>query len=120
MAHDSDEATSTLRAQEQADSRPSVSTRRGSDVLEATELSRIRTQYSRATDSYRAASGSTSQATPTGPRKLKSVISKFWNNQISIIVAHEASRDHLGTCAIQSLSYVRPLALLHIDRDKAS
>jgi len=103
MAHDSGEASTTLKAPEQADSLGlgSTSRRRGSDILEATELTRIRTQYSRATDSYHATSGSISHANPTGLARLKYVISKFWNNQISVIVAHEASRDHLGMCAIQ-------------------
>jgi hypothetical protein len=104
MARNPDEATSTLAVQDQPESRRSVPqqshSRCGSDVLEATELSRIRTQYSRATESYRRAPSSTSQASPTGLWRWKYAIRKIWKNQISIIVPHEACRDHLGMYAI--------------------
>jgi len=100
MAHNPCEATSISTVQDQRESRHSLSqsgSRRGSDVLEATELSRIRSNYSRATDSYRRASRPNAQASPaTGMWRWKHTIHKFWKDQISVIVAHEACRDHLG------------------------
>ena len=103
MAHNPGEASSSSTAQDQPEPHHSVSqsrSRRGSDVLEATELSRIRKNYSRATDSYRRAQGSIARAPPTGVRHWKHAIYKFWKDQISTIVAHEACRDHLGMYAI--------------------
>jgi hypothetical protein len=103
MALSPSEVTSIPTVQNQPESRHSVSqsrSRYGSDVLEATELSRIRSNYSRATDSYRAASGSIARASPTGVWRWKHAIYQFWKGQISIIVAHEACRDHLGMYAI--------------------
>ena len=98
-------ATSASKVQQQDFPRAESSSHRASDVLEATELSRIRTNYSRATAAHHehAASNSITRRPPTGLWKLKYAITKFWNNQISVIVAHEACRDHLGMYAIQSL-----------------
>ena len=103
MAHNPGEATSTTTVQDQPESSQSVSqsrSRRGSDVLEAIELSRIRSNYSRATDLHRRATGSVAQASPTGVWRWKHAIYKFWKDQINIIVAHEACRDHLGMYSI--------------------
>jgi hypothetical protein len=107
MAHDSITATSSAIRQEQRGFlHPPSQSREASNTLEATELSRIRTNYSRATASHRqqAASNSASRAPPTGLWRCKYAITKFWNRQISVIVPHEACRDHLGMYAIQSLS----------------
>jgi hypothetical protein len=107
MAHSPGEAADNSIVQDQPNSGHSVSlSHHGSDLLEATELSRIRTQYSRATASYRRASGSTSQASPTGLWRLRYAIWKFWRNQISVIVAHEACRDHLGTYCKKNISRI--------------
>ncbi len=103
MAHNPGGGTSISTVQDQPDSLYSVPpshSRRGSDALEATELARIRTNYSRATDSYRRAPSSSSQASPTGLWWWKYAIWKFWNSQISIIVPHVSCRDHLGMCAL--------------------
>jgi hypothetical protein len=66
---------------------------RDSDALEATELSRIRRQYSRASSSHLAVSVTVPQG---GWERVKHTISKFWRHQISVVVAHDACRDHLG------------------------
>jgi hypothetical protein len=103
MAHNPRGGTNISTVQDQPESRLSVSrshSRRGSDVLEATELSRIRSNYSRATDSYLRATSSTSSSSPTGLWLWKYAIWKFWKSQISVIVPHVASRDHLGMYAI--------------------
>lgn len=103
MAHNPGETSNSSTAQDQPEPRHSVSqsrSRRGSDVLEATELTRIKTNYSRATDSYSRAQGSIARASPTGVWRWKNAIYKFWRDQISTIVAHEACRDHLGMYAI--------------------
>jgi hypothetical protein len=106
MADDPDEGPGTSTTPDQRDARPSTSrSRSGSDGLEATELSQIRTQYSQTSNSYRRDGRKlNSQNPPPGFGKLKYAITKFWNNQISVIVPHEACRDHLGTYAVQSLS----------------
>lgn len=102
MAQNPDGGTSISTIQDQPESRLSLSqsqSRRRSDALEATELSRIRTNYSRATDSYRRAPSST-PASPTRLWRWKYAVRKFWWSQISIVVPHAACRDHLGMYAI--------------------
>lgn len=107
MAHDLGEATSASIVRDQVQSPHSVSlSHRESDLLEATELSRIRSQYSRTTDLYRRASSSNSRASPRGLRRLTYAIWKFWRNQISVVVAHEACRDHLGMYQILSRTII--------------
>jgi hypothetical protein len=91
--------------------------RRGSDVLEATELARIRSDYSRATDLYGRASSSASRASPTGLGRWKHTIAKFWRSQISIVVPYVACRDHLGMyctlCYHNTLTYLICSRLAH-------
>jgi hypothetical protein len=72
--------------------------RRDSSALEATELSRIRRQYSRVSSSHHTASFTVSRRSTSlnGWAKIKYTMSKFWKNQISVIVDHDACRDHLG------------------------
>jgi hypothetical protein len=70
--------------------------RRGSDSYEATELARIRTRYSNASTSRRPATVATAQRPTTALARVQNAILKFWRNQISVIVAHDACRDHLG------------------------
>jgi hypothetical protein len=103
MADDYSKVVSPPPIAQVQDSRPREVTnpRRDINDLEVVELSRIRTDYRRATASYHTASVRTSTGPPTGLRWLKHAVSKFWRSQISMVVAHEACRDHLGTSAIQ-------------------
>jgi hypothetical protein len=98
MAQESERETvgTTSIVYEQLDS--PATPRRDSNALEATGLSRIRRQYSRASLSHHATSVTLSQrSTPlSGWAKVKYAVSKFWKNQISVIVDHNACRDHLG------------------------
>jgi hypothetical protein len=77
-----------------------------------TELSRIRSNYSRATASYREQAASVLTIPPkprTGIRKLSHAVKHFWAHQISVIVPHAACRDHLGMYA-----YVTYLCNAHV------
>jgi hypothetical protein len=66
------------------------------DAREATELSRIRSNYMRAT-SYREQGSSTHSKKPTTlPERFTYGISKFYRHQVSVTVPHETCRDHLG------------------------
>ena len=63
---------------------------------EATELARIRSNYTR-TSSYRQAGSSTASAKPDGLLEcFIYAVKVFWRRQISITVAHSTCRDHLG------------------------
>ncbi|KAK0123153.1 hypothetical protein ONS96_010155 [Cadophora gregata f. sp. sojae] len=62
---------------------------------EATELARIRSNYTRAS-SYHHAGSSTGSPKPDGLlERFNDTIRTFWRRQISITVAHSTCRDHL-------------------------
>ncbi|CZS99085.1 uncharacterized protein RAG0_07562 [Rhynchosporium agropyri] len=68
----------------------------GTDAREATELARLRSNYTRAT-SYRQAGLSVASIKPDGfLERFSYTVRAFWRRQISITVAHETCRDHLG------------------------
>lgn len=60
---------------------------------EATELDRIRTNYRRVTTSHTTVPSREPQSSLD---HLIYSISKFWRLQVSVVVAHEHCRDHLG------------------------
>lgn len=64
------------------------------DRLEATELARLRSNYSRV--SRRSGSTIAVMKPATFLGLLTYNIKKFWKNQVSVSVDHEACRDHLG------------------------
>lgn len=73
---------------------PQCSAHGDSNNLEATELRRIKSRYTSSTAIRRPAS-----ITPrpnSGLGLVRYEVSKFWKNQISIIVPHDTCRDHLG------------------------
>jgi len=75
---------------------PTDPTPAGSDARESIALARVRGQYSRASSYHRPGSSTTSGKPTTLLERLTYPISKFWRRQISITVAHESCRDHLG------------------------
>lgn len=62
------------------------------DALEATELERLRHNYSRASASRR--SGSTKPVTLL--ERFTYNVKQAWKHQVSITVEHSSCRDHLG------------------------
>ncbi|TVY85774.1 hypothetical protein LAWI1_G007748 [Lachnellula willkommii] len=65
------------------------------DRLEATEMARLRSNYSLA--SRRSGPPTIAVMKPaTLPGRLTYNVKKFWNNQVSIAVDHDACRDHLA------------------------
>jgi len=73
-------------------------TRDETDALssETTELERIKTNYRRVTTARTQASSIRSREPQTIIDRLIHSLSKFWRLQVSVIVAHENCRDHLG------------------------
>ncbi|KAH6711501.1 hypothetical protein BKA61DRAFT_92049 [Leptodontidium sp. MPI-SDFR-AT-0119] len=75
---------------------------------EATELARIRSNYTRAS-SYHQAGSSIASAKPDGLLECFShTVRAFWRRQISITVAHSTCRDHLGKLLATPLSIFLP------------
>ena len=69
-----------------------------SDEREATELARLRRNYSRASSYHQPEANPTRNSKPANLReRLTRGISTFWRRQISVNVPHDSSRDHLGT-----------------------
>lgn len=68
------------------------------DRFEATELARLRSNYSRVSQQSGPTIAVMKPATLLG--RLTYNVKKFWKNQVSIAVDHEACRDHLGMCSI--------------------
>jgi hypothetical protein len=69
----------------------------GGEALEATELARLRRNYSRAS-TYRQPGSSTASKKPTNLlERFTFAVCKFWKRQVSVIVPHVSCRDHLGT-----------------------
>jgi len=67
------------------------------ELLEATELARLRRNYSRAS-TYRQPGSSTPSKKPTTLlERFTYAVSKFWKRQVSVVVPHFSCRDHLGT-----------------------
>jgi len=73
--------------------------------LEATELSRLKTQPAAALSTSQAHNASHHQHRYLGSPVLES-IRQFWSHQVSVIVPHEACRDHLAL-ERTFLSYLR-------------
>lgn len=71
------------------------------DAREATELARLRRNYSRASQRQRGLARSLSRPNGLLKRGLYA-LNTFWKNQISVVVPHDACRDHLGTCQLCS------------------
>lgn len=67
------------------------------NALEATELNRLRLQYSRVSSHRPAPSTLTPKPTTLFGRSIYA-IKKFWRHQISVKVDHSTCRDHLGVC----------------------
>ncbi len=64
----------------------------------ATELARLRRNYSRAS-SYHHPGSSVASKKPTSLRgRVLYGLESFWGHQISITVDHDTCRDHLGEC----------------------
>jgi len=67
------------------------------DAREATELTRIQRNYSRASASYQRQGSSTSSRKPTTLlERFTYGVSKFWRHQVSVTVPHVTCRDHLA------------------------
>ncbi len=64
----------------------------------ATELARLRRNYSRASSYHHQGSSTASKKPTTGPQRFIYGLKKFWRRQISIVVDHHTCRDHLGQC----------------------
>ena len=74
------------------------------DAREATELARLRRNYSRAS-SYQQPGPSTASTKPTTfLERFTYGVSKFWRHQVSVTVPHDTCRDHLGMFRNTSLS----------------
>lgn len=71
--------------------------------LEATELSRLKTQPAAALSTSQGHNASHHQHRYLGSPVLES-IRQFWSHQVSVIVPHEACRDHLGQFLILRVS----------------
>lgn len=69
----------------------------GRGTRESTELTRLRTIYSRASTQHRQQALATLQKPSTFYGRIVYNIKKFWRNQISVTVHYETCRDHLGT-----------------------
>jgi hypothetical protein len=78
---------------------------------EATELAALRRQYSRAS-SRRQGQGTTSREPETLFGRFAYNTARFWSRQVSVIVPHEACRDHLGTALSHPILSVRRAAFL--------
>ncbi|KIM97992.1 hypothetical protein OIDMADRAFT_182346 [Oidiodendron maius Zn] len=63
---------------------------------EATELAGLRRQYSRASSYRRQGQGTTSREPETPFGRFAYNTARFWSRQVSVIVPHEACRDHLA------------------------
>jgi hypothetical protein len=69
---------------------------RHSPALEATELARLRRNYSRASSYHPPGTTSTTKKPTTVLERFAYSIKKFWRHQVSITVEHSTCRDHLG------------------------
>lgn len=80
------------------------------DAREATELARLRQNYSRASSysHHRPGPGSISRKPATALGRFTYSLSRFWRHQVSIVVPHASCRDHLGM-----EFYLCPVVLLH-------
>jgi hypothetical protein len=95
-----------LHEPEQAEITQPLPTARHPDAnLEATELTRIRGNYTRASSlrTPRLVVPPVSKETPPLLARVRHAISSFWKNQISVTVGHNACRDHLGMYCIYFL-----------------
>jgi hypothetical protein len=64
---------------------------------EATELSRIRSNYSRVSSHRHQVALVTAKKPVTFLEHIAYDVKTFWGRQISVVVAHDTCRDHLGT-----------------------
>lgn len=95
MAETSDHHAQSTFEDHDEDRDPDVSPEER-DAREATELARVRRQYSRASTSRLQGSSTTSHR-PTSIRgRFRYSVTKFWKHQVSIVVPHDTCRDHLG------------------------
>jgi hypothetical protein len=65
-------------------------------ALEATELARLRRNYSRASSYHTPSTSITTKKPTTVPERFTYSIRKFWRHQVSVTVEHKTCRDHLG------------------------
>lgn len=74
------------------------------DALQATELERIRSNYSRASAPHPQRQPRVTARKPTKVLELLDYnVRKFWRSQVSVTVDHECCRDHLGMMDLYSL-----------------
>lgn len=66
------------------------------DAREATELARIRRQYSRASTHHLQGSSTVSNKPGSILGRFRYSLSRFWKHQVSVVVPHDTCRDHLG------------------------
>lgn len=91
------ECTSIVREQPESTSEQQLpETRRTDTLLEATELTRIRSNYSRVSSARLPNASIVPQGPPKGLARVDHAIRSFWKHQISVTVDHAACRDHLG------------------------
>ena len=112
MAESSDPDSQAAAAAGLVESDPPESEPGERDARDATELARLRRNYSRASTLQRQAS--TIPVKPTGHlERFMHLVKKFWGHQISITVAHKECRDHLGAKSLSFLAMI--LRFKHFD-----
>jgi len=84
------------------------------DALEATELERLRRNYSRASASRRSGSTTIARKPVNLLERFTYNVKKTWKHQVSITVEHSTCRDHLGMYQ-GSLSRLHVLSLCRVD-----
>ncbi|TVY82405.1 hypothetical protein LSUE1_G003589 [Lachnellula suecica] len=82
------------------------------DALEATEMDRMRGNYSRTSASRKSGSTTTAQKPTNLLEHFTYNVKKFWRHQISINVDHDTCRDHLAL-ERTFLGYLRTSRLQH-------
>lgn len=85
------------------------------DAREATELQKLRRQYSRAS-TFHQGSSIASKKPETLLERFTYGVSKFWRHQISVTVPHVTCRDHLGMFQEHLSS---PVQHFHTESDSA-
>lgn len=68
---------------------------------EATELARVRSNYTRVSSFHHGSSVASKQPNFIYERCIYG-LKAFWRRQISVTVEHSTCRDHLGACLISS------------------
>lgn len=82
------------------------------NARQSTELARLRVNYSRASSRHPPETPNHLAKPTTFLGRVKYGVQKFWRHQVSVVVAHEDCRDHLGNFPIFRLQN-SPMFTLH-------